>query len=164
MSFRWQHFLDLAEDLSKQQALQRVARAKNEVSVDANTSVLPTQTLAGAAQESAYRTCISRAYYAAFHIVREYVETRDPQLRQKENSHQWVWDQLNPRYRRQERTIQDNGFTMKRARKAADYELEFPSWDRKSGVSARNWIELAEFSILTARRIQKLVDDITCQQ
>ena len=167
MSFQWQHFLDLAEDLLKRQATLRAGAITGDVaSDDATTTNLTEQTTARAADESALRTCISRAYYAAFHIVREYVEMMYPNqgAPTKVDSHISVWKQLDSRNRRQEGAIQNNGNAIKRARQAADYDLGFPKWDQKSGIAARNWIELAEFSILTARRIQKLVVDITPQR
>ena len=90
MSFRWHHFLDLAEDLFKQQALPGAAKAGVEVVGDVSTPALAVQTLARSAQEAAYRTCISRAYYASFHIVREYVARGNPELQPKAGSHDWV--------------------------------------------------------------------------
>jgi hypothetical protein len=161
MSFAWQHFLELAEHLVKDQAAPGPGGGSG--SGEANASGLLPASVAGAPQEAAFRTSVSRAYYAAYHSVREYLEHTGSGTPPKGDAHRWVWDTIKATQRRQARQISENGYTMSKARKAADYDLGAPSWDRASGVVARNWAELADFSILTAKRIQKLVADIRPQ-
>ena len=128
MTFEWRHLLDLAEELSK-------ADVREE---------LPEQD--GGFRQAALRSAVSRAYYAAYHTVREYLRNAGRGEPPRGDSHTWVWRQLDRRQRLEGR-IQREGFNLLKARKSADYELD-------PGV---NWPEQTEFGVATSRRILELV-------
>ena len=87
--------------------------------------------------EAALRTAVSRAYYSAYHLAREYVVRERLASVGKQDAHRSVWDAIGaaggkPRPR-QERTIREKGFTLLNARKDADYDIDRPS---RAGASA----------------------------
>ena len=128
MSFEWKHFLDLAQDLVHGHG--------------GGTE--------GGPGEAALRTAVSRAYYAAYHAVREYVTATGGGVPPREDSHKWVWNQLDSKRRRQEGRLKRDGFNLLKARKAADYDLD----------SDMNWTKQAKFCLETSRVILTLVADI----
>lgn len=100
MSFEWEHYLHLA---------QRLAQEDDEAS---------------------QRSAISRAYYAAFHTARKYVEKAHPEvsLRQHGVEHGAIWDHLKLGSSR-EPVIGQQGDRLRQARVKADYRivgLRFP--------------------------------------
>lgn len=94
MSFEWEHYLDLA---------QRLAQADDEAS---------------------QRSAISRAYYAAFHLARKYVEKAHPEvsLRQHGVEHGAIWAHLKSGNSR-EPVIGEQGDRLRQTRVKADYRL-----------------------------------------
>jgi len=132
MSFEWQHFLELAQDL--------VNSHGDGTDGDADPET----------REAALRTAVSRAYYAAYHAVREYVSATGRGDPPRGDSHTWVWNQLDPRQRRQEGQMKREGFKLLKTRKSADYDLD----------SVGNWTKQAKFDVDTSRTILKLVADI----
>jgi len=138
MTFQWDGFLDLADTLLKQASA--LATQASETASSQGPS------------EALLRTTVSRSYYAAYHLTRAYVEAAGRGAPPSENSHTWVWSQL---WRQEEKTIRENGFGLRNLRNAADYELGCPN--PTEGGKPATWLRSAEYSILTARRIQSLL-------
>ena len=157
MSFEWQHFLDLAEQLARKAAEDNAPTAED-------ASAPPAPIAPRSSSEAALRTAISRAYYATYHIAVEYIDLTGGGLPPKINSHQWAWDQFNPKIkpsvRKQERRIFNIGRDMLFARKAADYEFSYPSLGISFPKAMNKWDELADYSIINARTTQQLFKDI----
>lgn len=153
MSFGWEAYLELAEQL-----------ATGPVAPPAPPGgQAPPPAAPPAPSEAALRTAVSRAYYSAYHGAREYVERNGLAAVGRQDSHTSVWQALgatggNPRPR-QERTIRETGFTLLRARKDADYEIDRPSSAAPPTpeVRQRHWKGQADLALKHARTIRDLL-------
>jgi uncharacterized protein (UPF0332 family) len=101
--FRWEEFLDLAEELAGR-----------------------------AGDEAALRTALSRAYYAVFHVGREYLAHAAITIDRSGSAHRQVQSEIEAR---DYRTGQDI-FRLHRLRKEADYDDEFRSDVEEQAVLA----------------------------
>jgi uncharacterized protein (UPF0332 family) len=95
MAFGWEDYLSLANDLSKDQN-----------------------------NEAALRSAVSRAYYAAFNIAKDFLNKNGAEISESTPSvHHKVWNE----FRRRGRTgltVYTNGDRLKKRRGDADYDLE----------------------------------------
>ncbi|GAB4470153.1 MAG: hypothetical protein OHK0029_42900 [Armatimonadaceae bacterium] len=71
--------------------------------------------------EAAYRSAISRAYYAAFWEARAFA----PENERFTNNHKFVWDCLKEDYTTDGQSIGDIGTKMRHKRNRADYDEYF---------------------------------------
>ncbi len=102
MSFDWSQYLNLAKELTGQ-------------------STIP------ANQEAKLRDAISRAYYAAFILARNYLRDHEGiSIPKTSDAHRYVWEQfqLNPDPQRQ--LIANNLKRLRAYRRQADYVDKFP--------------------------------------
>lgn len=157
MSFDWEGYLDLARRLAATPAAAALPAAEATPSPEATPSAVEKDTAEHAPTEAALRTAVSRAYYAAFHFARSYLEGEGRLLNSKVESHGSVWDAFFQPGK--ERTIQAKGQTLHKARKMADYESGQPvpttGW-RGSPAPARktNWQEQAQLAVEQANQIR----------
>jgi len=113
MNFQWTDYLDLAKKLEK-----------STRQVGANTL---------SESEAILRTCISRAYYASFHVSKEYLKQKYPDLIQEDerfnkgNSHVKVINLLNIDEDERIKTVSQRLLKLRRARTDADYFLSCKS-------------------------------------
>jgi uncharacterized protein (UPF0332 family) len=101
--FRWEDFLDLAEELASRSG-----------------------------DESALRTAISRAYYAAFHAGREYLAYVAISIDRTGNAHQQVRSELGAR----DDPIGQDLLRLHRLRKEADYDDFMADVEEQAVVAA----------------------------
>ena len=108
--------------------------------------------LARDTSEAAWRSAVSRAYYAAFHVARELLESMGFSVPHGDRAHGYLWLRLQNCC---DSLTQDAGRDLKMLRgdrNGADYNLHQPS----SKVEARRCIDLAQGIIqsLDAARIE----------
>lgn len=96
--FQWSEFLGLAKKLSSK----------------------------GEASEAELRSAISRAYYAAFHNVRDLLEEKGDYVSTDKDTHQMVWDTCKNGRDPSLRVIGAKGFNLRDDRTKADYDNPFP--------------------------------------
>lgn len=75
-------------------------------------------------EESALRSAMSRAYYAAYNTAEIYCNQNNIPIINTGNSHQDVWDAFLKRGGQIFTTVYDKGTRLKRKRKLADYKDE----------------------------------------
>ena len=92
------------------------------MSFDWATFLTCAESLARAQDEAAKRSAISRAYYAAYHVVRVFFRLTPPQ---GSDSHKFVWDAVMSDSRREIQALGRKGDRLKVRRKTADYEGTF---------------------------------------
>lgn len=111
MSFNWREYLRLAKELAKQEQ-----------------------------DEASQRSAISRAYYAAFHCARIYVQTHNPELVERSgDDHGKVWRYLSAAAKRQEKVAGRSGGSLRWIRNRADYDasgLDFPKDTKDASAEA----------------------------
>ncbi len=93
MAFDWKDYLSLAEELSLR------------------------------SEESARRSAVSRAYYAAFCSARNHLKNQGTQISFSEDSHKIVWESFQKKGKTYA-AIYQNGNRLKNARRHSDYEDE----------------------------------------
>ena len=102
--------------------------------------------------ESALRTAISRAYYAAFHKAQEIYRQDNPVavsgLGGQSHTDVWLW--FEKHNSRAYRSIGKNGWDMKRRRETADYKDKFPGLEQQ-----------VIFQLETARKLIKELDQFS---
>ncbi|MEG3975807.1 HEPN domain-containing protein [Microcoleus sp. herbarium8] len=118
MSFDWSQYLNLAKEL-------------------AGRSTIPAE------QEARLRDAISRSYYAAFILARNYL--RDEQghsLPKTSDVHQYVWQQfdINPDSRYQ--LVANNLKVLRRYRNQADYDDNFPLLSASASIAIKRCQEI----------------------
>ena len=102
MSFDWSQYLNLAKELAGQ-------------------ATIPAE------QEARLRDAISRSYYAAFILARNYL--RDKQghsLPKTSDIHRYVWQEFDINLDSRYQLIADNLAVLRRYRNQADYDDNFP--------------------------------------
>ena len=167
MSFQWEAYLDLAQQLAMGPAAPPVPQAppEGEAARQAPPPAAPPDP-----SEAALRTAVSRAYYSAYHLARAYVEREGLGSVGKQDAHRSVWDAIgrpggNPRPR-QERTIREKGFTLLSSRKDADYEIDKPSGAGAAAtpptpeVRQRHWKSQADLAVQQAGTIRALLGQL----
>lgn len=160
MSFRWEAYLDLAQQLATA-PVAPPAPPEGEAGEQASPPAAPPDL-----SEARLRTAVSRAYYSAYHLAREYVERKNLASVGKQDAHTSVWRALgapggNPRPR-QERAISATGFTLLKARKDADYEIDRPPSAPPPTPEARRryWKGQADLAVKHAGTIRDLLAQI----
>ncbi|WP_437898067.1 hypothetical protein [Sorangium sp. So ce124] len=160
MSFRWEAYLDLAQQLAMG-PVAPPAPPEGEGGEQAPPPAAPP-----GPSEAALRTAVSRAYYSAYHLAREYVESKNLASVGKLESHTSVWKALEatrgkPRPR-QEIAISVKGFALMKARKDADYEIDRPPSAPPSTPEARQryWKGQADLAVKHAGTIRDLLAQI----
>jgi hypothetical protein len=114
------------------------------VSFDWKTFLACAETLAKAQDEAAKRSAISRAYYAAYNVVRVFLHVIPPP---NSDSHNLVWEAALNDNRREVQNLGTKGNRLKKRRKSADYEPTFDAleWNTKDSLEvARTMIETVE--------------------
>lgn len=160
MSFRWEHYLDLAERL-RQQAMAR-PRTDPPGSPNLGEGENPTPSTQSSLAEAALRTAVSRAYYAAYHSARELLCGKGiypPKL----ESHESVWKEFEALGPRQATRIMNQGRNLKKARIDADYKPEPASATGQATSSEAllmHWQKQAEWATRTARQVLDLLNQI----
>lgn len=106
------------------------------------------QRLAAIEMEATWRSAISRAYYAVFHLAeKKYAEfNASPMIFEGGYSHHKVWEWFARQHNRIYKRIGNAGFSLKEDRVTADYSDEFP------GLSAQVVYSLA--------RAKQILDDL----
>jgi uncharacterized protein (UPF0332 family) len=108
------------------------------------------QNLLSEPTEAAWRSAVSRAYYAAFHVARELLEALGFACPKAERAHAYLWRRLSncgePQVQNAGRELND----LRGDRNQADYEVH-RSLPKK----------IAEGQVLMARRIIDLLDGAT---
>jgi uncharacterized protein (UPF0332 family) len=129
MAFQWEDYLILAEDLGG----------------DEN-------------DEAALRCAVSRAYYAAFHVAKDFLNgLDDPALKVSENKqsiHYEVWKAFLGRGRHWE-SVYNNGDRLRKRRVDADYEPE----PKYPNGKLKNWSKEVEQSLHEADNVLQWVRD-----
>lgn len=100
--FKWEHYLDLADELAASQA----------------------------AGEARLRSAISRAYYAAFHVAMRFLQDNrqyTPTLSGKDHGNVWRIYKTGPGTGIERRQIGNRGFQLLRDREQADYRVPLAS-------------------------------------
>lgn len=158
MSFRWEAYLDLAQHLAVGLGTPPAREANNDVEQIA----APPEP-----SEAALRTAVSRAYYSAYHLAREYVVSNNLGSVGRLESHQDVWRAFEPvpgkPRPRKEMRIGAEGGILHRMRKNADYEIDPPSWSGGAATpEARQskWKQEAKLAVERAGIIAKLLGDL----
>ena len=114
------------------------------MSFDWKTFLACAETLAKAQDEAAKRSAISRAYYAAYNVVRVFLQVIPPP---NSDSHAHVWNAALSDSRREVQTLGTKGNRLKKRRRSADYEPSFDSLEfftKESLEVARAMIEAVE--------------------
>lgn len=114
------------------------------MSFDWKTFLACAETLAKAQDEAAKRSAISRAYYAAYNVVRVFLQVRPPP---DSDSHKYVWDAALNDSRREVKSLAAKGDRLKKRRRNADYDPTFDAleWNTKDSLEvARKMIEAVE--------------------
>lgn len=113
MAFGWEDYLSLANDLSKNQN-----------------------------NEAALRSAISRTYYAAFNVAKDFLNKNGAQISEDTPSvHHGVWNEFRRRGR-SGLTVYTNGDRLKKRRGNADYDLE----PKNPNGKLKDWSEEVEQS------------------
>lgn len=93
--------------------------------------------------EAAWRSAVSRAYYAAFHVAGQLLEDLNFRIPQADRAHAYLW----MRHTNSGSTdVNDAGWDLKdlrRERNRADYE----GWRQVSHIDAMNYTRMAEATI-----------------
>ncbi len=127
MAFGWEDYLSLANDLSKDQ--------KNE---------------------AALHSAVSRAYYAAFNVAKNFLNKNGASVSENTLSvHQTVWNAFLGRGRTWE-TVHRHGDSLKKRRIAADYNLK----PQNPRGKPKNWAEEVMHSIDEANKVLYWVQQI----
>lgn len=154
MSFQWEAYLELAQQLAPAPAAPPGPAAPPDPPAPPDPS------------EAALRTAVSRAYYSAYHLARAYVERNNLASVGRQDSHKAVWDALGrsggPPRPRQERAIKSKGFTLRDARNDADYEGDRPDSTPPPTPEARlrYWKGQAALAVEHAKSIRDLLAQI----
>lgn len=142
MTFEWIHYLDLAKEL---QETGRQLKTDEEF-------------------EATIRSCISRAYYAAFHVASFYLENRESSLLKKkgEGSHKEVYREfqnkgkINPRLNLIGRELENLCI----ARQRADYRIPYDyAWGKNE--FRKKLTEEASRALLRSYKIIKLINSLS---
>jgi uncharacterized protein (UPF0332 family) len=141
-SFEWIQFLDLAEDLL------------NSANKDKDLSLA----------EAKYRTVIGRAYYAAFNVAKEYLESQGTSLSRNGGAHKKVREHFDNQNQQNESSsiVADNLNNLRRSRNFADYEKKLHKtidWKNQSESA----IEVAN-EVINAIKAIELLDKKEKQQ
>jgi hypothetical protein len=118
------------------------------VSFDWATFLACAETLARAQDEASKRSAISRAYYAAFNVVRVFLRVTPPP---GSDSHKIVWDAALHDSRREVQSLGRKGERLKERRRSADY---FPTVDNLNWC-ADNTIEVARTIIAAVETLRR---------
>lgn len=73
-------------------------------------------------EAAAQRTAISRAYYAAFHVAKRWLEARGQSFPSDTNVHQFVWQAFRESPSSEQQDIGEDGNALRRVRNLADYD------------------------------------------
>lgn len=114
------------------------------MSFDWTTFLACAETLAQVQDEAAKRSAISRAYYAAYNVVRVFLQVKPPP---GSDSHKLVWDAAMNDSRREVQSLGRKGERLKARRKNADYEGTFNdlNWNTNDTIEgARKIIQTVE--------------------
>lgn len=170
MTSAWEGFLDLAVQLaappppSVPQGDQTADPREPAATDIPSGSAPPPANGAQAPSEAALRTAVSRAYYAAYHFARDYLENTRRIVYDRVESHRAVWEAFNRGGR--ETKIKLDGFDLLKERKVADYDDDLPSattGPRGAGAPTRKavpWQARADLAIRRAHGIQTLLRDL----
>ena len=103
--------------------------------------------------EACWRSAASRAYYAAFHVARDFLDSLGFAIRQGDQSHAAVYRRLSNSRVADVDHAGNLLIDLRRLRNQADYDLQRPF----AAVDARKTIQAAErlFEIVTAQRDQQ---------
>lgn len=163
MSFDWTAYLDLAEQLAaKPPEPKPPSEPQKETSETRHSGSSDQQR---PPTEAALRTAVSRAYYAAFHVARTYLDGQGRLQDSKHESHTTVWNSFSQGGRLEGR-IKVDGFRLLNARKGADYTQE-PNFADKGRSDAsspaevvKHWQASAESAIRGAKTVLSLLRDL----
>lgn len=142
MTFEWVHYLDLARELKE---ISRQSKSDEEF-------------------EARLRSCISRAYYAAFHAASLYLENNMNYVMKKggNSSHQEVCREFQRNKENDSKLILigDELYNSCVARNKADYRIPYDS--RWRNVEARKLMtEEASKALLRSYKIIKLINSLS---
>lgn len=161
MTFDWADYLALARQL----AAKRPEAPPEKRTTDAPSAAPSEPTyVATASLEAALRTAVSRAYYAAFHFARDYLDGQGRLPYSRDESHVAVWRSFDRGGR--ETKIKLDGFYLRDARQVADYEGELTgNTERAKSFGATrerttNWQDSADSAVRRADRILSLLRDL----
>lgn len=130
MAFGWEDYLSLANDLSKEQN-----------------------------NEAALRSSVSRAYYAAFNLAKDFLSQKGIVISENKASiHNEVWNEFQ-KHGQTWATVYRHGDSLKQRRVAADYYLT----PRNPGTKPKNWHEEVQHSIKEANSILYWLQKIDTQ-
>jgi uncharacterized protein (UPF0332 family) len=129
MAFGWEDYLSLANDLKDQH------------------------------NEAALRSAVSRAYYAAFNIAKDFLGKNGIVISENKASvHQEVWSAFEGRGETWG-AVYRHGDSLKQRRRAADYNLT----PRNRNGKPKNWLEEVKHSIDEAKSVLFWLQKITQQ-
>jgi len=103
--------------------------------------------------EASQRTAISRAYYAAFHVSRDFLIQRQRlSALARHRVHVTVWTTLSDSDSSIEQRIGQMGYRLMHIRHHADYDLIYPALDRDLRIVLRDveWL-IAEIAAISKR-------------
>lgn len=133
--FDWTAFLTLAEELLEQSERSDVTASS---------------------QEAAWRTAISRAYYAAFLSARSDLRRRGVDIPAGGAAHRAVWDAFHTMQESRARRVANDGRRLRARRAIADYENHYPN----PLAHARLAVRLAERLLADLRDLQLSSEDV----
>ena len=161
MIFDWADYLALARQLATK--WQQTARNDSPTDTLADAPSEPFG-LAPTSPEAALRTAVSRAYYAAFHFARDYLDRQGRLPYSRDESHATVWRSFDRGGR--EAKIKSDGFYLRDARIVADYEPDLTDAAERATRSApqtegrMTWQDSADIAVRRAARMLSLLRDL----
>jgi len=95
-------------------------------------------TLASGTTEAEWRSAVSRAYYAAFHVARELFESLGFQVPRSERAHNYLTIRLQNCGVAQVQSAGRNLDQLRGDRNFADYEVRKPFWHKNSAAQVQS--------------------------
>lgn len=133
MSFCWTKYLDVAKELAGQPVNAEVSK------------------------EARLRTAISRAYYAVFQTLKEYLLEKGETPSYKKNVHEWVKERFDlPGNNTIQQRIADDIDQLRKRRNSADYDADYKGWLKERRTMAQE----AAKAIEEAERILQNLEEL----
>ena len=104
-------------------------------------------TLIQGSTEAAWRSAVSRAYYASFHVAREFLETLRFRVPHADRAHGYIWLRLANAGHEETQLAGNKLKTLRSGRNRADYDLTQPLHQERAAElvgAAQNIVQLLE--------------------
>jgi uncharacterized protein (UPF0332 family) len=117
------------------------------------------QTLSGQATEACWRSAISRAYYAAFHVARVLLRDLGFRIPRADQAHAYLWLRLSNCGEPQIQVAGQRLRDLRSERNRADYDIETPLLQAAAAVQIRIAEDLIQF--LDSARVEPIRTRVT---